>query len=39
MGGYHIQTDNVVGLETGRKVADYVWSKTLAYYNGTAKER
>jgi hypothetical protein len=36
MGGYHIQADNVAGLELGRKVALYVWTQTQAYFNGTA---
>jgi hypothetical protein len=37
MGGYHIQSDNVEGLELGRKVALYVWPRTQAYFNGTAR--
>lgn len=36
MGGYHIQADNVAGLELGRKVAEYLWPKTKAYFEGTA---
>ncbi len=36
LGGYHIQADNVAGLELGRKVAEYVWPVTLSYFNGTA---
>ncbi|MFM7149082.1 MAG: vanadium-dependent haloperoxidase, partial [Gemmataceae bacterium] len=36
MGGYHIQTDNIEGLKLGRKVAEYVWPKTQAYFDGTA---
>jgi hypothetical protein len=36
MGGYHIQADNVAGLELGRKVATYVFPKTRAYFDGTA---
>jgi len=39
MGGYHIQADNVAGLELGRKVAMYVWPETQAYFNGTAGKR
>jgi hypothetical protein len=39
LGGYHIQADNVEGLKLGRKVADYLWPKTKAYFDGTAKER
>ncbi len=37
-GGYHIRADNEVGLELGRKVADYSWPKYQAYFNGTAPE-
>lgn len=36
MGGYHIQADNVAGLELGRKVALYVWPHVQAYFDGTA---
>ncbi len=36
MGGYHIQADNVAGLELGRKVAHYVWPITQTYFDGTA---
>jgi hypothetical protein len=36
LGGYHIQADNVAGLDLGRKVAEYVWPITLSYFNGTA---
>jgi PAP2 superfamily len=39
MGGYHIQADNVAGLELGRKVAEYLWPKTQAYFQGTAGKR
>lgn len=38
-GGYHIATDNVVGLEVGRKLADYSWPKYRAYFEGTATVR
>jgi hypothetical protein len=38
-GGYHIRTDNEVGLVCGRKVADYSWPKYQEYFNGTAKVR
>ena len=37
MGGYHIQADNVAGLELGRDVANYVWPKIQQYFDGTAK--
>lgn len=36
-GGYHIRTDNEVGLTLGRQVADYSWPVYQAYFNGTAK--
>jgi hypothetical protein len=36
MGGYHIQADNVAGLELGRKIANYSWPKYQAYFDGTA---
>ncbi|HEV2765791.1 MAG TPA: vanadium-dependent haloperoxidase, partial [Pyrinomonadaceae bacterium] len=36
MGGYHIQADNVAGLDLGRKVALYVWPVTQSYFDGTA---
>jgi hypothetical protein len=39
MGGYHIQADNIAGLELGRKVAMYVFPKTQSYFDGTANVR
>ena len=36
LGGYHIQSDNVAGLELGRKVALYIWPITQSYFAGTA---
>ncbi|HEX8738196.1 MAG TPA: vanadium-dependent haloperoxidase [Pyrinomonadaceae bacterium] len=36
MGGYHIQADNIAGLELGKKVALYVFPKTQSYFDGTA---
>ncbi|HWS56090.1 MAG TPA: vanadium-dependent haloperoxidase [Pyrinomonadaceae bacterium] len=39
MGGYHIQADNVAGLELGRKVAEFLWPRTKAYFDGTATPR
>jgi hypothetical protein len=39
MGGYHIQSDNIEGLKLGRKVAEYDWPRTKAYFDGTAGER
>jgi hypothetical protein len=38
-GGYHIHTDNEVGMEQDRKVADFSWPKYQEYFNGTAKIR
>jgi hypothetical protein len=35
MGGYHIQSDNVAGLELGRKVARHDWSVLQKYFDGT----
>jgi hypothetical protein len=39
LGGYHIATDNNVGLEVGKKVADYSWPRYQAYFDGTASVR
>ncbi|MFL5338705.1 MAG: vanadium-dependent haloperoxidase [Gemmataceae bacterium] len=39
MGGYHIQSDNVEGLALGRRVAQSIWPKTKAYFDGTATVR
>ena len=36
LGGYHISTDNNVGLEVGRKIAVSCWPKYRAYFDGTA---
>jgi len=36
MGGYHIQADNVEGLNLGRKVAEYSWPRYQAYFDGSA---
>lgn len=35
-GGYHIRTDNEVGLVLGRKIAMYSWPKYQAYFDGSA---
>jgi hypothetical protein len=37
LGGYHIATDNTVGLEMGRAIADHSWPKYQAYFDGTAR--
>jgi hypothetical protein len=39
MGGYHIQADNIAGLELGRRVATYAVPKMRAYFEGTAAVR
>jgi hypothetical protein len=39
LGGYHIQADNVAGLELGVKVAVYDWPRIQAYFDGTATVR
>ena len=39
LGGYHITTDNDTGLKIGKQIADYVWPKYQAYWDGTAKPR
>lgn len=36
MGGYHIQADNIAGLELGRKVSVYIYPKIKSYFDGTA---
>jgi hypothetical protein len=36
LGGYHIRTDNEVGLAMGRKLADVCFAKYRSYYEGTA---
>ena len=35
MGGYHIQADNVAGLDLGRKVARQNWGVIQKYFDGT----
>ena len=39
MGGYHIPTDNIVGLDVGRRLAEWSWPKYQAYFDGTATPR
>lgn len=34
MGGYHIQADNIEGLILGRKVAEFMWPRIQAYFEG-----
>ncbi len=35
LGGYHIQTDNIEGLRTGRSVGEWDYKVTQGYINGT----
>jgi hypothetical protein len=37
LGGYHIQADNVAGLELGERVARHDWPRIQAYFDGTAR--
>jgi len=37
MGGYHIRTDNEVGLTMGKQVAEYIWPKCQSYFDGSAR--
>lgn len=39
LGGYHIATDNDVGLRVGREIAVWSWPKYQAYFDGSAKVR
>lgn len=39
MGGYHIQSDNIAGLQLGRDVAQFIWPRVQAYFDGTAAVR
>jgi hypothetical protein len=32
MGGYHIQSDNIHGLDMGRKIARHIWPKIKAHF-------
>lgn len=38
-GGYHIQADNIAGLELGRRVATATWPVYQSYFDGTARPR
>ncbi len=35
MGGYHIQADNIAGLELGRNVSNHIFPKLKSYFDGT----
>lgn len=37
-GGYHIRTDNDVGLATGRVLADWSWPRYRQFFDGTAPQ-
>jgi hypothetical protein len=37
LGGYHIQADNVAGLDLGNRVADWNWPIIRSYVTGTAR--
>lgn len=39
LGGYHIPTDNIVGLDVGRRLASWSWPRYQAYFDGTARVR
>lgn len=40
LGGYHIQADNIEGLNMGRKIAHYLWSDVYQkYFEGTYKKK
>jgi len=39
LGGYHIPTDNNVGLKVGREIAVWSWPRYQQYFDGTAKPR
>jgi hypothetical protein len=39
LGGYHISSDNNVGLRVGREIAVWSWPEYQAYFDGTAKVR
>lgn len=34
LGGYHIEADNVAGLELGRKIAEFTWPRYQALFEG-----
>ena len=37
LGGYHIQADNIEGLNLGRKVAEWDWNVIQKHFNGSLK--
>ena len=38
-GGIHFKADDLVGRQTGRLVADVVWTKAMSYINGTSQQK
>lgn len=38
MGGYHIQADNIEGLNLGKKVADFSWKVYQRYFEGESQK-
>ncbi len=38
LGGYHIRTDNEVGLAMGRRLADFCYARYRAYIDGSARQ-
>lgn len=38
MGGYHIDADNTVGLDVGKKIAAFMWPRLKAYWEGGGGE-
>jgi len=39
LGGYHIRTDNEVGLKTGQKIGEYEWPLLKQLFEGTANRK
>lgn len=37
LGGYHIRSDNEIGLKKGREIANYLWPIIESYFDGTYK--
>ncbi|HLG76549.1 MAG TPA: vanadium-dependent haloperoxidase [Ktedonobacteraceae bacterium] len=38
MGGYHIQSDNLAGIQLGQNVATYTWPIIRSYFDGSAHD-
>jgi hypothetical protein len=39
LGGYHIRSDNEIGLRKGREIANYLWPILQSYFDGTYAAR